>query len=260
MMAAATDGSGQGWQQAQAPAMNDLPVILLENAVYRWPGVAMPCLDIARFAVAPGEQVFLHGPSGSGKSTLLALLGGVLAPAAGVVRVFGADFAHTSPAARDRIRGDHIGMLFQQFNLVPYLSVLDNVLLPCRFSARRLTRAGGGRRVVDQAQRLLLGLGMQAAVWPAQAAHLSVGQQQRVAAARALIGRPELVIADEPTSALDAARQDGFIRLLMQECAAAGATLLFVSHDLRLAPLFSRSVAIDSINRAGVPVLPEIAA
>ena len=252
--------------------MSESPVIDLKNVLYRWPGAPLPCLDIAEFTVAPGERVFLHGPSGSGKSTLLALLGGVLTPERGVVSVHGTDFARTHAAVRDRLRGDHTGILFQQFNLLPYLSVLDNVLLPCRFSARRLMRAASGQSgqpgqpgqsdqsAVKDAQRLLHSLGMAAALWGAKAARLSVGEQQRVAAARALIGRPELVIADEPTSALDAARQEEFIRLLMDECAAAGSALIFVSHDMRLAPLFSRSVSIDAINRAGAPAVPEPAA
>lgn len=230
--------------------MADAPAIRLENVRYRWGGAVAPCLTIASFTVAPGEQVFLHGASGSGKSTLLSLLGGVLAPEAGRVEVLGNDLARMPAARRDRLRGDHIGILFQQFNLVPYLSVVENVLLPCRFSARRRARAAAGAGVEATATRLLAGLGLEAGVWQQEAARLSVGQQQRVAAARALIGRPEIVIADEPTSALDAARQEEFISLMLRECAAAKATVLFVSHDMRLAPQFGRTVALGEINIA----------
>ena len=228
--------------------MADAPMIRLEDVRYRWRGAAAPCLTIASFTVAPGEQVFLHGPSGSGKSTLLSLLGGVLVPQQGSVQVHGHDLARTPAARRDQLRGDHVGMLFQQFNLVPYLSVLENVLLPCRFSARRRARASEGTSAEATAERLLQGLGLDASLWQQEAARLSVGQQQRVAAARALIGRPEIIIADEPTSALDAARQEEFISLMLRECAAAQATLLFVSHDMRLASLFGRVVALADLN------------
>lgn len=224
------------------------PVIHLADVRYAWPGAAAPCLAIASFAVAAGEQVFLHGPSGSGKSTLLSLLGGVLVPQQGSVQVLGHDLARTPAARRDQLRGDHVGMLFQQFNLVPYLSVLENVLLPCRFSARRRARAAEGACAEATATGLLQGLGLDASLWQQEAARLSVGQQQRVAAARALIGRPEIIIADEPTSALDAARQEEFISLMLRECAAAQATLLFVSHDMRLASLFGRVVALADLN------------
>jgi len=222
-------------------------MIALENLVFRWPGQAAPCLDIPRFAVAGGERVFLHGPSGGGKSTLLGLLGGVAVPEQGRVELLGTDLATLSGRACDAFRADHIGFVFQQFNLLPWLSALDNVLLPCTFSSRRKQRAGDTHAA---AARLLTHLDLAPLLWHKPAAELSVGQQQRVAAARALIGRPEILIADEPTSALDAERQQAFIDLLLAECTAAGAALLFVSHDARLAAHFDRSVALAAINRA----------
>jgi len=207
-----------------------------------------PCLDIAAFELAQNEQVFLYGPSGSGKSTLLNLLAGVLVPCAGELVVLGTALPPLAGAARDRFRADHLGLIFQQFNLIPYLSVLDNVLLPCRFSARRRERAGDLRQT---ASRLLAHLDLDESLWPRRADGLSVGQQQRVAAARALIGAPELIIADEPTSSLDTDRQDAFLDLLTRECAANGAALVFVSHDRRLAARFPRTLALPDINRAG---------
>ncbi|MET0351398.1 MAG: ATP-binding cassette domain-containing protein, partial [Rhizobacter sp.] len=132
---------------------------------------------------------------------------------------------------------------------------LDNVLLPCRFSRMRRDRAAAdGGSAEAAAGRLLAQVGLDRTLWTRPASLLSVGQQQRVAAARALIGRPELVIADEPTSALDAALRDAFMDLLRVECLAAGSTLVFVSHDERLAVRFDTRVALPEINRAAEPV------
>lgn len=225
-----------------------MTALSIVNLVYRWPRQQAVCLDIPRFDIAAGEHVFLHGPSGGGKSTLLGLLGGVAVPERGSIELLGSDITRLSGHSRDRFRADHIGFIFQQFNLLPWLSALDNVLLPCTFSARRLTRAGTAR---EAATRLLTHLDLAADAWHKPAGELSVGQQQRVAAARALIGRPEILIADEPTSALDAPRQQIFIDLLLAEAKAEGAALLFVSHDERLAAHFDRKIALCDINRAG---------
>jgi len=220
---------------------------------YRWPGSREDCLDIERLQIERGRSVFLHGPSGSGKSTLLGLLAGVLLPRSGQVHLLGTDWAALSGARRDAFRADHVGYIFQQFNLLPYLSVLDNVLLPCRFSALRRQRADAAAGTARAgAQALLQQVGLGSALWARPAAQLSVGQQQRVAAARALLGRPELVIADEPTSALDAALRDSFMALLLKQCREAGSTLVFVSHDERLAAAFDETLALARINRAAV--------
>jgi putative ABC transport system ATP-binding protein len=222
---------------------------------FRWPGADHDCLAIDAFRVAAGSNVFLHGPSGSGKSTLLGLLAGVLLPSAGRVSLLGMAWAALSGSKRDARRADHVGYIFQQFNLLPYLSVLDNVLLPCRFSALRRDRAADASgSAAAAAARLLEQVGLQRGLWTRPAAQLSVGQQQRVAAARALIGRPEVVIADEPTSALDAALREGFMDLLLEQCRAAGSALVFVSHDERLAARFEHRLSLPEINRASVAV------
>ena len=222
-------------------------MIALSDLVFRWPGQATPCLDIPRLEIAAGERVFLHGPSGSGKSTLLAILGGVAVPERGRVELLGQDIVSLASHRRDVFRADHIGFIFQQFNLLPWLSARDNVLLPCTFSARRQAQAGDPP---GEAVRLLERLDLAPSLWDKSAAELSVGQQQRVAAARALIGKPEILIADEPTSALDAPRQQAFIDLLLTEAATVSATLLFVSHDQRLAAHFDRVLSLADINRA----------
>ncbi len=227
-------------------------MLTLDNVTYTWPGAAAPCLRIDHLQVAAGRTVFLHGPSGCGKSTLLGLMAGVLQAQSGSVALLGQDWGALGGAARDARRADHLGVVFQQFNLLPYLSVLDNVLLPCRFSTLRARRCEGG--AVAAAQALLQRVGLGAALWARRADALSVGQQQRVAAARALIGRPELVIADEPTSALDAARRDDFMQLLLATCAAYGATLVFVSHDERLATAFDERLSLPELNHAAQPL------
>lgn len=226
-------------------------VIDLRDAEFAWKRVGPAVVDLERLTVTRGERLFLKGPSGSGKSTLLNLLGGVTVARRGTVSVLGQDLGALTGSARDRFRADHVGYIFQLFNLVPYLTVLDNVLLPLRFSRarRERVRIRGGMRA--EAARLIAHLGLDSDLLERPATELSVGQQQRVAAARALIGGPELVIADEPTSALDADTRALFIRLLMDECAAQDATLVFVSHDASLEPLFDRGLNLREINRVG---------
>lgn len=236
--------------------MTIAPAVLLEALQFRWPGQSALCLDIPRLDVAAGETVFLHGPSGSGKSTLLGILGGVALPQTGRVCVLGNDLTKMSSRTRDRLRARHIGFLFQQFNLLPWLSAMENVILPCTFSVERKVRASALREVREEAERLLSQLDLAKTHWAKPAAELSVGQQQRVAAARALIGRPELIIADEPTSALDAERQQIFIDLLLREVGQSSSVgadktaLVFVSHDQRLASHFDRTIDLREINRA----------
>jgi putative ABC transport system ATP-binding protein len=226
-------------------------VVSIRDIRFRYPRAQRDALAIERFEVAPSENVFVRGPSGCGKTTLLSLLlAGVLTAAEGQVVLLGRDWTSLSSSGRDRARADHVGYVFQQFNLLPYLSVLDNVVLSCRFSASRSARAGDSAAAVKAgAARLLEQLGLGEEFHDRSAAELSVGQQQRVASARALIGRPELVIADEPTSALDEALRESFMRILLDACTVARSALVFVSHDARLARRFDRAVDLPSINR-----------
>jgi putative ABC transport system ATP-binding protein len=205
-------------------------------------------LAIDSLSIARGETVFLHGPSGSGKTTLLGLLAGVLKATSGSVRVLGQDFSTMSGGARDAFRARHLGYVFQMFNLIPYLPVRENILLPVRLEPARRARLGG--RSLDDAVREIASQLDISQYLDSPIAELSVGQQQRVAAARALMGSPEVVIADEPTSALDTDRRERFLKLLFASCEKARATLIFVSHDHTLMPLFSRTVELMEINRA----------
>lgn len=226
-------------------------LIELSGLGFNWPGHP-PLLDIPAFRLERGETLFLKGPSGSGKTTLLGLLGGVQRPVSGSIRLLDQELTQLSAGQRDRFRVDHTGYIFQQFNLLPFLSVRENVELPCHFSTLRAQRAVQRHGSVDQAAATLLAhLGLKDTdLLQRRADSLSIGQQQRVAAARALIGQPELVIADEPTSALDHDAREAFLQLLFAECREAGASLLFVSHDQSLAPLFDRNLSLAELNRA----------
>ena len=215
---------------------------------FTWPGPRGFSLAIDDFALPARERVLLVGPSGSGKSTFLSLLTGIVAPSVGRLEVLGTDIAKLSNSARDRFRAEHIGIIFQMFNLLPYGSVTSNVVLPLSFATARRARALEKGSVETEARRLLASLGLETSDFEGVAASsLSVGQQQRVAAARALIGRPELIIADEPTSALDRDRQQAFLDLLFAEVEAAGATLIMVSHDEALGQRFDRVLRLDDI-------------
>lgn len=228
--------------------------VSLSQLRFAWPGQPA-LLSVDRLEIAQGEMVLLHGPSGCGKTTLLGLITGVLTASAGDIRVLGADFAAMSARSRDALRGEQMGVIFQQFNLLPFLSVAQNVLLPLQLFDRRLSAAtaslpdGTLQSPEQEAERLLSALGLGADLLHRPAYQLSVGQQQRVAAARALIGNPSLIIADEPTSALDEANQVEFLSLLMAQARQTGATLLMVSHQMRIAPLFDRTIEFTQVNQ-----------
>ncbi len=227
-------------------------MINLTNVSYRWrPGDSF-ALDVTEFSAATGECVFISGPSGSGKSTLLNLLGGVIQTQHGKIVIGETDISDLSAPERDLYRADHMGLLFQMFNLMPFLSILDNVTLPCRFSSKRKQRAVKKSGSIEaEAHRLLRRMELDTEEIGHRSVNLlSTGQQQRVAAARALLGSPEFVIADEPTSALDADTKFAFLDLLFEEVKSVGSTLVFVSHDNDLGSRFDRTTSLSKINRA----------
>jgi putative ABC transport system ATP-binding protein len=222
----------------------------LKQLQFKWPGAQLPLLSIPELTINRGERVLLRGASGSGKSTLLGLIAGIHTSGQGQVKVLGEDLAELSQHRRDRLRANEIGYIFQQFNLLPYLSAVANVTLACQFAPARRQRLE--QRSIDaEARSLLSRLGLDDTQQQQPAHQLSVGQQQRVAAARALLGSPALIIADEPTSALDQAHRDDFIQLLFEACDAQQTTLLFVTHDATLAPLFPRAIELSDINQRG---------
>jgi putative ABC transport system ATP-binding protein len=233
--------------------MGDL-MVRMHDVQFRWRPRDPLVLDIAALDVSRGERVFIKGPSGSGKTTLLNLLAGVVIPGKGAISILGTDLTSLGGAGRDAFRAHHIGFIFQMFNLVPYLSLIENVLLPCRFSPVRRQRALARSETLEQeARRILTHLELDTDDLSSRGvARLSMGQQQRVAAARSIIGAPELVIADEPTSSLDAEVRQSFLDLLFREVEAAGSTLLFVSHDGSLEAAFDRTISLADVNRAEI--------
>jgi putative ABC transport system ATP-binding protein len=228
------------------------PVVEVEALRFHYPGQRSHALALERFELAQGEHVLLEGASGSGKSTLLSLLAGVLLASSGSVRLLGEDWRGIAPAARDRRRAEHIGYVFQQFNLLGWMSAVDNVVLGCAFSNPRFERATEAGGSLEHAAREALDrMQLPASRWLAKGAALSVGEQQRVAAARALIGRPSLILADEPTSAMDETLRDTFIEALLDAATAAGCSLLVVSHDRALAERFARCERLNDRSAQG---------
>ncbi len=219
--------------------------ISLSNVQFAYPDAPDKwVLNIPSWLVAPPEHVFVHGPSGCGKSTLLNLLSGILSPDQGEISVLGRRIDRMSHRQRDQFRANHIGYVFQQFNLIPYLNAVENIQLASYFS--KLSRASALR---DEIEGLLTALNISPADWHKPTAKLSIGQQQRVAIARALINKPELLIADEPTSSLDQHNRDNFMSVLMSLVTAYEITLLFVSHDMSLSRYFKRIDALSDISR-----------
>ncbi|MAB63866.1 MAG: methionine ABC transporter ATP-binding protein [Marinovum sp.] len=220
------------------------PVLKLRKVFFRWPGRSSFSLSLADLTVSYGEKLLLLGASGTGKSTLLSVISGTLLPDQGSVEIAKTEITKLSASARDRFRAEQLGVIFQQFNLLPFGSVADNILLPLRFAPIRRNRVKDAK---SEVARLCAALGLPVDIGREKASSLSVGQQQRVAVARALIGHPPLIIADEPTSALDINSQDAFLDLLFTQAQTQGTSVVMVSHDERLGPRFDRILHMEDI-------------
>ena len=229
-------------------------IVELENIDFSWPNAGSVeqgkafHLKVDNLSIAKGETVFVHGRSGSGKSTLMGLTSGTLATQQGRIMVAGQNLGSLTQTQLDKHRADNIGIIFQLFNLVPYISVLDNVMLPLAFSKARNSRAGGSNfEAKENALEMLTALGLLGSyISKKKPINLSVGQQQRVAAARALIGNPGLIIADEPTSSLDDENQQAFLDLLFAQVRKNGTSLMLVSHDLSISRKFDRVIKLEN--------------
>ncbi|MDA0360963.1 MAG: ABC transporter ATP-binding protein [Proteobacteria bacterium] len=216
----------------------------LKDVQYSYPSnPGKMVLNIPSWSVPEGDKTFLYGPSGGGKSTLLNALSGLI-KTTGNVTIFGQQLNGLSAKQRDRFRAKNIGFVFQQFNLISYLDALDNIKLASAFGSGRR-----GKILEEEIKNLLSELNISADEWHEPARNLSIGQQQRIAIARSLINKPQLLIADEPTSSLDHANRDIFMSLLLNIVEEHNITLLLVSHDMSLSTHFSSTVSLNEINR-----------
>ena len=245
-MSAAPEQPLKNEAHAKKAVPNHGNAIALNDVKYHYADSNSSGLHIPTWKVNYGDRVFLHGHSGSGKTTLLNLLAGVLTPQSGELSLLGKPFSALPARQRDKFRAQHIGVVFQQFNLIPYLSVLKNIELATYFAK------AGKTNVADAAEALLIGLNLPATILHQPANSLSVGQQQRVAIARALINKPEILLVDEPTSALDAAARDAFMTILIDMCKQQNTTLIFVSHDMYLKKFFETSVEMSSLKQSSL--------
>jgi putative ABC transport system ATP-binding protein len=223
------------------------PVIELKQLRFTWPRAYSPILDLDELTINSGQHLFIQGESGCGKTSLLNLLSGITEPDSGTLKILGHSLVGMSSNERDRYRADHLGVIFQQFNLLPFLNVIENVALSFYFSKRRSDKV---EDIHSASESVLRELEIKPDMFKKNVLDLSVGQQQRVAVARALVGNPELVIADEPTSALDSRNRDAFIRLLFDRATEHGSTLVFVSHDDHLSSYFENCINLAQVNRA----------
>lgn len=230
---------------------NNSCCIELSNVTFKWPISHEPLLSIASLNINYGEHIFIQGESGSGKSTLLNILSGVLTANSGSITILDQAFSSLTSSQRDQFRSDHYGIIFQQFNLIPYLSVLENVMLPLSFSSYKEKRSLLLSNNTNlHALSILDTLGISKEQSNQNVTQLSTGQQQRVAAARAFIGNPEIIIADEPTSALDENTKNDFIKLLFTEAKKFNSTIIFVSHDHSLSPQFDKCFNLNDFKPA----------
>ena len=209
-------------------------LISVENLNYSLGNNNKFSLKINKFILKKSDSFLIYGDSGAGKSTFLNLLSGTLRPQEGAINILGTNIVDSSSAVKDKIRGDHFGIVFQTFNLLPYITVKNNILLGKAYSNRKQLLSSN-----DEVKILMdkLSLNYKDLV-DRKAYELSIGQQQRVAVARALIGKPEIIIADEPTSALDQDNQKEFINLLFKSLDENEQGLIMVSHDKKLSNKF----------------------
>ena len=219
-------------------------IICLDSLRFYWSKKSDFKIHVPKFIMEQGERVLLLGASGSGKTTLLSLICGFLKPISGDIYLNNQRINDLNANKRDQYRSDNIGIIFQQFNLLPYAGVIDNIILPLYFSKIRANNVKNQR---ETAFNICKSLRLPDSIKDMQASKLSVGQQQRVAVARALIGKPSLIIADEPTSSLDNDAQKNFLELMFKQIQENSSSLLMVSHDTSLSSYFDRVIDINDI-------------
>ena len=213
--------------------------IKFSNVIHSYAPSSQWTLKISDWEIEENKSVFIHGPSGCGKTTLLRLIAGLINPIQGSISVFNQRIDLMNQREKDRFRAKNIGFVFQEFNLVPYLSAIENVRLAQKFAGQKI-------KMVDLFA-LFSNLNLKDHDLYKPTSQLSIGEKQRVAIVRAMINRPNLIIADEPTSSLDKTNKEDFMNLLMDSSESNGTLLLFVSHEFQLSSSFNKVIALDEI-------------
>ena len=222
----------------------DDSIVKIESLRFQWSKNNNFKIFVPKLEVGRGKKVLFLGESGSGKTTLLSLICGFLEPLSGSISINDKIISDLTSTNKDAYRSDNIGIIFQQFNLLPYANVIDNIILPLYFSKQRSKKV---ENKINAAMNLCDQLRLPESILNQKASNLSVGQQQRVAVARALIGSPSIIVADEPTSSLDTEAQELFLDLMFDQISKNSSTLLMVSHDKSLTNYFDQIIDINEI-------------
>ena len=222
----------------------DDSIVKIESLRFQWSKNNNFKIFVPKLEVGRGKKVLFLGESGSGKTTLLSLICGFLEPFSGSISINDKIISNLTSINKDTYRSDNIGIIFQQFNLLPYANVVDNIILPLYFSKQRSKKV---ENKINAAMNLCDQLRLPESILNQKASNLSVGQQQRVAVARALIGSPSIIVADEPTSSLDTEAQELFLDLMFDQISKNSSTLLMVSHDKSLTNYFDQVIDINEI-------------
>ena len=222
----------------------DDSIVKIESLRFQWSKNNNFKIFVPKLEVGRGKKVLFLGESGSGKTTLLSLICGFLEPLSGSISINDKIISDLTSTNKDAYRSDNIGIIFQQFNLLPYANVIDNIVLPLYFSKQRSKKV---ENKINAAMNLCDQLRLPESILNQKASNLSVGQQQRVAVARALIGSPSIIVADEPTSSLDTEAQELFLDLMFDQISKNSSTLLMVSHDKSLTNYFDQVIDINEI-------------
>lgn len=222
----------------------DDSIVKIESLRFQWSKNNNFKIFVPKLEVGRGKKVLFLGESGSGKTTLLSLICGFLEPLSGSISINDKIISDLTSTNKDAYRSDNIGIIFQQFNLLPYANVIDNIILPLYFSKQRSKKV---ENKINAAMNLCDQLRLPESILNQKASNLSVGQQQRVAVARALIGSPSIIVADEPTSSLDTEAQELFLDLMFDQISKNSSTLLMVSHDKSLTNYFDQVIDINEI-------------
>ena len=222
----------------------DDSIVKIESLRFQWSKNNNFKIFVPKLEVGRGKKVLFLGESGSGKTTLLSLICGFLEPLSGSISINDKIISDLTSTNKDAYRSDNIGIIFQQFNLLPYANVIDNIILPLYFSKQRSKKV---ENKINAAMNLCDQLRLPESILNQKASNLSVGQQQRVAVARALIGSPSIIVADEPTSSLDTEAQELFLDLMFDQISKNSSTLLMVSHDKSLTNYFDQVIDINEV-------------